>query len=82
METFNCQAKINDHFNIKYKCTLLHKHYYEVTITYTSGHLKGKTKTYTKVLCEKHAKIFRYNLNRKAGKGHIVLLEKLSFQST
>lgn len=54
-----CQAKITDHYNIKYKCLLPDK--YSITSKITSKN--GITKNKTKILCEKHAHILRKNLN-------------------
>lgn len=71
-----CQAKITDHYGGKYKCLRPDKYSYEVTIEYGFGYLKGKVKKYVRTLCEKHAKIFRYNNNRKREKGHKVTLNE------
>lgn len=67
-----CQAKINDHFGSKYTCLRPDIIKYSVKITYNHGHMKGKSKLFNKTLCFKHSKLFKYNCNRKADKGHTV----------
>ena len=69
-----CQAKITDHYGGKYKCLRDDVTEIAVEITYGYGHLKGKTKKYTRTLCSKHGKIFRYNAGVKRRKGHTITL--------
>lgn len=72
-----CQAKIVDHYSSKYRCLRPDEVTYDVTIEYGYGHMKGKIKKFTRTLCQKHAKIFRYNCNVKAKKGHIVTIDTI-----
>lgn len=67
-----CQAKIVDHYGGKYKCLQKDKYLYNVSIKYNKGHLEGKSKSFSRILCVKHAHKFRYDLRRKQENGHTV----------
>lgn len=54
-----CQAKIVDHWNIKYICLLPNYS----TITSISTDKKGVVRKRTKTLCKKHASIHRKDMN-------------------
>lgn len=69
-----CQAKITDHYGGKYKCLRPDVTEITVSITYGYGHMKGKTRAYTRTFCSKHGKTFRYNAGVKRRKGHDVIL--------
>ena len=72
-----CQAKITDHYSNKYKCNRENSKKYNVSITYNKGYRKGIVSKFTRILCNKHAKIFRYNCNRKRNKGHTVIINEI-----